>query len=62
VDLVGQPAGALKNQSDSAKSGFVELRGETWKFICQADVVLNEMVQVVGYKGLVLTVEKSREA
>ncbi|MGZ3724101.1 MAG: NfeD family protein, partial [Bdellovibrionales bacterium] len=57
-DLIGLEGRVVKLEPASAKRGFIELRGETWKFESPVDLSLEDLVNVVGYSGLVLKVTR----
>jgi len=58
-DLLGHEALVVSLDVDSRISGYIELRGETWKFESQVELSLNDKVKVIGYRGLILNVTRS---
>jgi membrane-bound serine protease (ClpP class) len=57
-DLIGVEARVVKLENDTQHRGFIELRGETWKFESPEILNLNDTVMVKGYRGLVLDVSR----
>lgn len=57
-DLLGLEAKVVRVDGGSPHSGFIELRGETWKFESESELKMNELVKVTGYRGLVLHVAR----
>ncbi len=60
ADLIGETAvvTAFESTPDGTK-GFIELKGETWKFHSKQDLKRNDRVRIIHHKGLLLEVEKS---
>jgi membrane-bound ClpP family serine protease len=56
--LIGLEAKVVKFDEGTAQKGFIELRGEVWKFVSPADLKLQDLVRVVGNEGLVLKVAR----
>jgi len=57
-DLLGMSAKVVRLEGGNNRRGFVELRGETWKFESPADLEVQDLVKVTGYSGLVLKVSR----
>lgn len=55
-DLIGFNGRVVR--LDGERAGLIELRGETWQFLCDKPVALNETVKVRGHEDLVLHVYK----
>jgi membrane-bound serine protease (ClpP class) len=58
-DLLGLEAKVVRLETGSSFRGYVELRGETWKFESSKELQKNDLVHVTGYQGLVLKVTRA---
>jgi membrane protein implicated in regulation of membrane protease activity len=57
-DLLGQRARVLSLDEGTKRRGKIDLGGEVWSFVSDADVGVGESVIVKGNSGLVLHVDK----
>ena len=58
-EIVGHSARVVGFDGGSRTRGWIELRGETWKFDSEMELDLNDNVKVTSHHGLILRVHRS---
>ena len=61
-DLIGQRTRVVKVESGPPYYGWIDLRGETWKFEASTPVHSGDFVKVISHHGLLLKVHKESDS
>lgn len=61
-ELFGTAGQVVKIQDDLAKTGLIEIRGETWSFQSAVPVRAGSRVRVIGHDKLILRVQPDTES